>query len=134
MKRRNWLILIFIVTIIVSIFIFIKYEGYNGMFDFLKTDQIEIDTIEVKFEVLPMVEPLPDTVFIYYVIIGSFKDYNNAVECSKEYDFSDILSITEDGWYRVTRDYFFDKNDADSLRNEMGEDIWILKDKLSFEI
>jgi len=132
MKKRKWLLLLFIVTIIVSIFIFIKYEGYNGMFDFLKTDQIEVDTTEVQFEVLPMTESLPDTVFIYRVIIGSFKDYNNAVECSKEYDFSDILPITEDGWYRVSKDYYFNKEDADQDRNEMGEDVWVLKKYFSF--
>ena len=129
---KKSILLIFLITVIISIFIFIKYDGYVGMFDFLKTDTTEVDTTKVEFEVLPMVEPLPDTVFIYYVIIGSFKDYNNAVERSKEYDFSDILPITEDGWYRVTRDYFFDKNEADSIKNEMGEDIWVLKDKLSF--
>jgi len=132
MKKRKWLLLLFVVTIIVSIFIFIKYEGYNGMFDFLKTDQIEVDTTEVQFEVLPMTESLPDTVFIYRVIIGSFKDYNNAVECSKEYDFSDILPITEDGWYRVSKDYYFNKEDADQDRNEMGEDVWVLKKYFSF--
>jgi len=129
---KKSILLIFGITIIVSIFVFIKYDGYKGMFDFLKTEQIEVDTSKIEFEVLPMVEPAPDTVSIYYVIIGSFKNYENAVNYSQNYDFSDILPITENGFYMVTKDYFFNIEDAIEERNKIGNDSWVLKDKFIF--
>jgi hypothetical protein len=102
------------------------------MFDFLKSDKIEVDTTNMWFDVLPMNEDesLPDTLYFYYVIVGSFKDYNNAVECSKQYDFSDILPMTDDGWYRVSKDYYFDKEEAILEKNKLGDDVWLLKNKL----
>jgi len=134
---RKSILLIFIITIIVSIYVFIKYEGYKGMFDFLKkeqteqTEQIEQDTTQTIIEQSPIIEEYKiDTVYIYRVIIGSFKTLENAQILSDSIPFSDILK-TDDGWYRVSKSYYFDKEDAQTERDSLGEDTWVLKDYYS---
>jgi len=41
MKRKTILIIIYVITIIVSVFVFVKYKGYEGMFD-TKKEEIHI--------------------------------------------------------------------------------------------
>ena len=138
MKRRTLLLIIFVVTIIVSIFVFIKYEGYVGMFDFLKKEQ-DTTNVEIVEGALPIAEqtlstkePTQDTVYIYRVIVGSFKDYENAKILSESLPFSDI--ITNDGWYRVSKNTHFNKEDAQIERDILGEDVWVLTDFIFLEI
>ena len=133
---NKWLILVFYYIIIISIFIFIEYKGYVGMFSFKEKEQIEqIDTIKkgiINQETKPMITI--DTVSIYRVIVGSFKIYNNAVRCSNLFDYSDILPITKNGLYRVSKDYYFDLDEALYDINNHKYDSWLLKDNLFIKI
>jgi len=131
---KKSVLLIFLITVIVSVYVFIKYDGYKGMFDFLKkeqTEQIEQDTTQIIVKQSPIIEEYKiDTVYIYRVIIGSFKTLENAQILSDSIPFSDILK-TDDGWYRVSKSYYFDKEDAQTERDSLGEDTWVLKDYYS---
>jgi len=127
-------LLIFGITIIISIFVFIKYKGYVGMFDFLKKEQIDTTKIELVEQPLPIEVPTMDTVYIYRIIVGSFKSYENAVECLKQYPFSDMLEVTEDGYYRVSKSTHFNKEDAQIERDTLGEDVWVLEDFIILDI
>ena len=100
------------------------------MFDFLKKEKTEIVVSEK--ETLVKKETTSDTIYIYRVIVGSFKNMENAQLLSDTIPFSDIL-IINDEWYRVSKSYHFDKKDAQTERDLLGEDVWVLKDFILLE-
>lgn len=107
------------------------------MFDSFKKDKIVSDTTKIKTinQTLPLTISTIDTICVYRVIVGSFKFYENAVERSKEFIFSDILPITNNGLYRVSKDYYFNKEEAiKDINNYGNNDYWILEDKLLLNI
>lgn len=131
--RKRFLLWGFVVTIIVSFVFFIAYNGYFGMFDSFMTE----DTVEVvKTTSDVVVDPITgsnlvvntdiDTITVYRLIIGSFESLENAELLSKQYPYSDILPITEDGYYRVSLEYFFTLEDARKAEEKYGnEKSWI---------
>lgn len=130
--KKYWFLLIFTITIIVSLFVFIKYDGYVGMFDSFKKEKIS--TTPEIVQTLPKKETTTDTIYVYHVIVGSFKNYENAIKYSENYDFSDILGVTENGYYRVSKNTHYNKKDALNERNELGGNIWVLKDFIVLDI
>jgi ABC-type lipoprotein release transport system permease subunit len=127
MKKNKWLLVVFVITILVSVFAFIYYKGYEGMFDSFNKEQVD-DTLVVEKQIpIQTTEQTIDTIYIYRVIVGSFKDIENAKELSNTLPFSDILE-TEDGWYRVSINTHFNVEDARIERDSLGNDVWVLKD------
>jgi len=110
------------------------------MFDSFKKEQPDPTKVEIvegalsiTEQTLSTKEPTTDTVYIYRVIVGSFKTYENAKILSESLPFSDIIE-TDDGWYRVSKNTHFQKSDAQIERDELGEDVWILKDFVLLDI
>lgn len=134
---KKWLLVVFVITIILSIFVFIKYDGYKGMFDFIKKEepqQIENSeqTIVEKNQTYNIEEPTIDSIETYCIIVGSFKNKINAQELYQSIPFSDIIE-TNDGWYRVSKNYYFNYEDAKKERDSIGSDTWVLKKYIFFE-
>lgn len=132
-KRSKWLLLVFVITVVVSVFVFIKYKGYEGMFDSFKKYKSDTTIVETIKESTPIkIEPTIDTIYIYRVIVGSFTNKENAKLLSESIPFSDIIE-TEDGKYRVSNSYYFNIEDARKERDELGEDVWVMKDYIFIE-
>lgn len=132
-KRSKWLLVVFVITVVVSVFVFIKYKGYEGMFDSFKKDKSDTTIVETIKEPTPIkIEPTIDTIYIYRVIVGSFKSYKNAKRLSETIPFSDVIE-TYDGWYRVSKNYYFNYEDAKNERNSLGSDTWVMIDYIFFE-
>lgn len=149
MKIKNkWLLVAFIVTVIISVVAFVKYEGYNDMFKSFKKEQPDTTTVDTMyFEPIwgdpdyegtkygDMVEM--DSVEVWRIIGGSFKNYDNAVRFSDEYEFSDILPITEDGFYRVCIYDAYDEYELDDMLHLFEREqvkVWVLKDKIYMNV
>ncbi len=134
---KKWLLVVFFLTAIVSIFVFIKYDGYKGMFDFLKKEEpqqienSEQPKVEEK-QTYNIEEPTIDSIETYCIIVGSFKNKRNAQELYQSIPFSDIIE-TNDGWYRVSKNYYFNYEDAKKERDSIGSDTWVLKKYIFFE-
>jgi hypothetical protein len=127
MNKR--LLFIFSFTVIISLFAFIYFKGYNGMFDSFKKERMN-DTVKVE-NIIKIKEV--DTIKIYRVIVGSFKSYENALKYSERYEYSDILPITDSGFYRVSKYSYFDLESAKKDKKSLNSKSWILKDDIYFE-
>jgi len=120
---RKSTLIIFLVLSIGSLFGFIYFKGYEGMFDSFKKEQI--DTTKLEVVEIP-IEPTSDTIYIYRVIVGSFKIEENANNFSESIPFSDI--IMKNGYYMVSQSYHFDIEDATIERDTLKKGTWVLKD------
>ncbi|MFW5847928.1 MAG: SPOR domain-containing protein [bacterium] len=125
---KKILLLIFILITLVSIFVFVQQKGYESIItSFTNEEEVKIDTIKVdSLDVSKKYE-------IYRVIVGSFQEKENANNFSNSFDFSDILEMTTDSFYRVSKDYYFNYDDALNDLKEYkfsGRNAWILKDSI----
>ena len=82
------------------------------MFDSFKKETPDTIKVEVVEEVSPIVQPkpTPDTIYIYRVIVSSFKIDENADRLSESIPLSDI--IIKNGYFMVSKSYHFDIEDA----------------------
>jgi len=87
--KNKWLSLVFVVTVIISVILFVAGKGYYGMFDSFIKVQPDTTSVEVVEEITPIEES--DTIYIYRVIVGSFKVEKNADRLSESIPFSDII-------------------------------------------
>jgi len=120
MKKNKWLLWIFVITIVISIILFVNGKGYEGMFNSFKEEPIDTTTIEF------VEEPIIDTILIYRVIVGSFKIDENANKFSESVPFSDI--IIKNGYFMVSKSYYFNIEDAIIEKDSLGNSAWVLKD------
>ena len=131
---RKSTLIIFLVLSIGSLFGFIYFKGYEGMFDSFKKEQPDTTKIEIveQSTLIPIIqESSIDTIEIYRVIVGSFKVEENANKFSESIPFSDI--IMKNGYYMVSKSYYFNIEDAINDFFDCKNGTWILKDFIFLE-